>query len=501
MKILGFEITRAKDYAVSDYSSNVFGTVLEPFAGAWQRNVTSESRRNLLAFSAVYACISIRAEDIGKLRCRLMEYGDRDQVWTEVTRTNPFAAVLTKPNGYQTRQQFFTLWEVWKLLYGNFYAYKERDARGIVTALYPMDPRYVTPLVADDGSVFYELRQDYLANTPEGVKVPASEVIHDRCITPFHPLIGVSPIFACGASATQGIRIQANSEQFFANMSRPSGQLTSPNPITAAMAGTLKADFERNFSGGNLGRLLVTGNGLHYEPMTIPAQDAQLIEQLRFTVEDVARTFRVPLHKIAAGPAPSLPNLGALNQDYYAQALQPDIEAIEALLDEGLNLTNVRDKTYGVEFDLEGLLRTDPLTRADTMEKRARAGVYAPNEQRRSENLPPVEGGESPYLQQQNYSLAALAKRDAQADPFGTAKPATPAPAQADPNAPEPGDAADNADNADNGDGETTPPAKVAEILFAEMKRLGRLIEAKPEPPKPLDVRALREKVLARLAA
>lgn len=467
MRILGFEINRRKDYAVSDQSSNVFGTILEPFAGAWQRNITSESRRNLLAFSAVYACISLRSEDIGKLRCRLMEYSDGTQVWSEVTRTNPFAAVLLKPNAYQTRQQFFTQWELWKLLYGNFYALKERDARGIVVNMYPLDPRYVTPLVADDGSVFYELRQDYLANTPEGVRVPSSEIIHDRCITPFHPLIGVSPIYACGASATQGIRIQANSEAFFANMSRPSGQLTSPNPITAAMAKQLKVDFETNFGGGNLGRLLVTGNGLQYQAMTIPADDAQLIEQLRFTVEDVARTFRVPLHKLAAGPAPSLPNLGALNQDYYAQALQPDIEAIEALLDEGLNLHKVRDKTYGVEFDLEGLLRTDPLTRADTMEKRARAGVYAPNEQRRSENLEPVPGGESPYLQQQNYSLAALAKRDAQDDPFGPKnpppQPALPAPAEGD---------KPNADDSDDGDDETTPPEKVAEVLFNEIHKL-----------------------------
>jgi phage portal protein BeeE len=42
-----------------------------------------------------------------------------------------------------------------------------------------------------------------------------------------------------------------------------------------------------------------------------------------------------------------------------------------------------------------------------------------PNEARRSENLPPVTGGDELYLQQQNYSLGALARRDASEDPFG----------------------------------------------------------------------------------
>jgi phage portal protein BeeE len=52
-----------------------------------------------------------------------------------------------------------------------------------------------------------------------------------------------------------------------------------------------------------LGRLWVSGDGLKYEPMTIPAQEAQLIEQLKWTVEDVARCFHVPLYKIRPATA------------------------------------------------------------------------------------------------------------------------------------------------------------------------------------------------------
>ncbi len=437
MKLFGFEISLRK--ATTSVAPNYWGwlwggAVREPYAGAWQRNITPDTRENLLAFSAVYACVSLIAEDIAKLRPRLMEQ-EASGHWAEVDRVSPFAAVLRKPNAYQTRIQFFVTWVVMKLLYGNAYVLKERDARGSVRALYVLDSRFVTVKVANSGDVFYQLKADSLSGLPVEVTVPASEIIHDRALTLFHPLVGVSPIFACGAAATQGIRIQNNSATFFENMSRPSGHLTAPGQISDENAQRLKTEFEKNFSSGNIGRLLVTGDGLKYEAMTIPATDAQLIEQLRWTVEDVARCFRVPLHKIASGANPTFNNVAAMNQDYYSQTLQTHIEAIEVLLDEGLELYGVRDRVYGVEFDLEGLLRMDPATRADVAQKQVGAGVLAPNEARLRENLPPVDGGATPYLQQQNYSLAALAKRDA-GDPF--APPPAPPPAAPAPEASEP---------------------------------------------------------------
>ncbi len=39
--------------------------------------------------------------------------------------------------------------------------------------------------------------------------------------------------------------------------------------------------------------------------------------------------------------------------------------------------------------------------------------LLTPNEARKRENLPPLAGGDALYLQQQNYSLEALSRRDA----------------------------------------------------------------------------------------
>jgi HK97 family phage portal protein len=432
VKILGFDISRSRKKDVSAVRGNSawgwFGPLMEPFAGAWQKNIVPERRENLVAFSAVYACISLISEDIAKLCLELVET-DANGVQTTVERNSPYAAVLRKPNDYQTTIQFINLWLVMRLMYGNAYILKQRDSRRIVTRMYVLDSRQVTPMVADDGSVFYQVNQDRLHELPTQIRVPGSEIIHDRGPALFHPLIGVSPLFACAASATQGIRIQYNSAAFFENMSRPSGQLTAEGTIEDVTADRLKREFENNFGGRNLGKLFVSGDGLKYEPITIPAADAQLIEQLRWTVEDVARCFRVPLHKIASGANPTFNNVSAMNQDYYSQTLQYYIESIEELLEDGLGLENIRDHDYGIEFDLEGLLRMDPIGRAEANAKAISGGYLAPNEARKRENLKPVDGGDTPYLQQQNYSLAALAKRDAGGDPFATAAPSAPAPA------------------------------------------------------------------------
>jgi HK97 family phage portal protein len=218
----------------------------------------------------------------------------------------------------------------------------------------------------------------------------------------------VSPLWASAASSTQGVRIQANSAKFFENMSRPSGVLTSPNAISPDTAKRLKETFEANFSGSNLGRLLVGGDGLKYEAMTIPASDAQLIEQLKWTGEDVARAFGVPLHKIGLGQPPTFNNIAQMNQSYYSETLQQLMEVFELCLDEGLGLLNAG---YACSLDEDNLLRLDPLMRADIAAKRITAGYSAPNEERFIENRRPAEGGDTPYMQQQMFPLKLLAKR------------------------------------------------------------------------------------------
>lgn len=403
--------------------------IMESFTGAWQRNVVV-NRESVLSYWAVYACIRLISSDIAKMRLKLVQKGENG-VWFEIESGSPFLPLLRKPNRYQTRVQFFEYWNASKLIHGNTYALKERDDRGIVKALYILDPCGVTILVAEDGSVYYQLRRDNLSGSDEflDVTVPASEIIHDRMICLHHPLVGVSPIFACGVAAMQGLAIQNNSANFFTNGSMPGGIISVPGALSAEKAAELKAAWETNYGGDNRGKTAVLADKMEYKPLSITARDAQMIEQLKMTAEMVCSTFLVPAYKVGVTQPPANSNVAAQDQNYYSQCLQIMIEGTESVLDEGLGLTSVPGKTIGVEFDKSALISMDPTAQMDYVDKGVKASVMSPNEGRKMFDFQPVDGGESPMTQQQNYSLAALAKRDAQPDPFG----AVPSPPPPDP--------------------------------------------------------------------
>lgn len=413
MNIFGLTITREKaaGYQRPDNRGGWWPTIKESFTGAWQQNVEVK-QESVLSFHAVFACQTLIASDIAKLRVKLVQQ-DSDGIWSE-TKNPAYSPVLRKPNRFQTRIQFFENWVLSKLQRGNAYILKERDGRGVVVRLYVLDPTLVVPLVADDGAVFYELLVDRLAGISERIIVPAREIIHDRFNCFFHPLVGLSPIFANGLSSMQGLSIQDNSALFFANGSQPGGVLTAPGAIEPSTAERLKAHWDSNYAGKNRGKVAVLGDGLKFEPMAAKATDSQLIEQLKWTAEVVCSTYHVPSYMVGVGQAPTYNNIEALNAQYYTQCLQILLESIELCLDEGLGT----GETLGTEFDLDQLLKMDSATMMEVLDKSS--GKLSPNEQRKKLGLKPKAGGDSPMLQQQNYSLEALAKRDLQSDPFGT---------------------------------------------------------------------------------
>ncbi len=421
-KRMATALRKAASYLNPVYSTvGGWVTVFETYTGSWQQDVEVE-QSSVSANWAVFACVTLIAGDIAKMPARVMRYNESTRIWDDTERRR----VLRKPNRYQTRIDFFKCWVTSLLLNGNAYILKQRDEQGRIVGLYVLDPVRVAPLVAPDGGVYYELQDDILAQLATRVIVPSSEIIHDRLNTPWHPLIGVSPIYACGLAAMQGLYIQKNSAFFFKNRSNPGGILTAPGAIPAETAARIKEQWDANYTGPNAGKVAVLGDGLEYKAIGITATDAQLLEQLKFTGEMICATFHVPPYKLGLGQMPTVNNVAALNQQYYDQALQPIVESIELRLAEGLELTD----GFETWLDESVLVRMDPATRLDAHNKAVGGGWKSPDEVRREENLPPVEGGATPYLQQQNYSLAALAKRDASDDPFGkdTAPEPSPSP-------------------------------------------------------------------------
>jgi len=389
---------------------DVWHTIHEPYTGAWQRNQEIEvSKNDQMRHHAVFACVSLITRDIGKLKIKTKkDVNGVSQVCP--SRANP---LLERPNDFQNRQQFFEAWATSKATSGNTYVWKVRNIYGDIWKLQILNPERVKPLVDPHGNVFYQVRKDRLFDLEDDIVIPASEIIHDRFNCFYHPLVGLSPITACALSASQGISIQRNAQAFFANASRPSGILVAPGAISAETAKELKDNWQSNYSGIGNGGTAVLGDGMNYVPISVAANDAQLVEQLKLSGEIVCTAFSVPAFKVGLAPIPG-GKISDHNDIYYSDCLQHYIESIETLLNEHLEL----EAGIETEFCLDALLRMDSGSQMAYLKEGIGAAILSPNEARAKLGYAAVSGGESPMIQQQNFSLAAIAKRDGSADPF-----------------------------------------------------------------------------------
>ena len=400
-----FRLFKRKKKSLNAADSGLGWTRIFDFnTGAWQSHSAYEGGGGLLAHPTLFACISLISADVAKLKASVQRRAGN--LWED--EDSGLTRLLAKPNGYQNHIRFKQHWLESKLVHGNSYVLKERNSQG-VAALHVLDPRKVTPLVSDSGEVFYKLSPHKLANQAQEFTVPAREIIHDRWNCLYHPLVGLPPLYAAATASKVGQAIQQNSKSFFENGSNPSGILTAPGSISATTAENLKNYWEKSFNGTNNGRVAVAGDGLTYTSMRMNSVDAQTIEQLRWSAETVCSVFHVPGYMVGVGQQPTHNNIEALSAQYYTQCLQVLIEDMEAALDSGLRVGLNRR----VQLNLDGLFRMDTASRIDSLARAVGSGILSPNEARELLNHGPVTGGETPYMQQQNYSLQALANRNA----------------------------------------------------------------------------------------
>lgn len=418
MKILGLSITRVGTAKALQNIGSGFADgwrrILEPFTGAWQQNA-EEKRGDLLTYPTLYACEYRISSDIGKLPFRLRQRSESG-VWKDAT--NPaYDPVLRKPNNFQTAGQFREYWILSKLNQGNTYVLKRRDARNVVVDLYVLDPCRVQPMVSDAGEVYYQLYTDPLNTLPlntlpadypaANLIVPASEIIHDRCMCIHHPLIGVPPLAAAHWPALKNMKIMRSATEFFANNAQPGGILTAPAGMSEKDAEDVKTYWTTNFTGSNAGRVAIIGADMKFTAFAMKSIDSQMVEQMRYSDEQICQPFGIPPFMVGIGTIPSGLGVDGVYQLYYQNALQTHIEHMEALLDDGLKVVS----GLGIELDLEPLLRMDEGKRSEVEAKLVGGKIKTPDEGRLRFNLPPTGGGSTLWGQNQDYPLGMLADR------------------------------------------------------------------------------------------
>lgn len=395
--------------------------------GTWQMglNPTQATPELLLAFSAVYACVKIIAEDVAKLPVQVFQI-DGTTGARQLKRNDYYTKLMDAPNEYQTGTDFMQLLMSSTLYRGNAFVFTPRNARGEIMEMHVLDPHQVQPLIEPvSGEIFYNCGTNLLAGIFGGRVIPSRFMINHRLpLLAHYPLFGTTPIMAAAAAASVGLNVMSNSQKLFQNQSRPGGVLQAPGKISKATADRLKEEWDNNYSNERLGKTAVLPEGLKWEPMAMSAQDAELIAQLRFTVEDVGRAFRVPPFMLGETSKTTYRNTEQLGRQYLGGCLGYHLQALERRFAAAFEFP----ADWELRFDLSSLLRAEIDVRFVAYTQALNAGWMTPNEVRAIEGLPPVEGGDEPHLQMQYIPLSQSGKVAP-----GTADPGAADPGAADP--------------------------------------------------------------------
>lgn len=366
----------------------------------------------------VEACVSAYATSIAQLPAqviRTLPDGTKQRIMT-----GRVADVLRTPNDYQTTSDVLLNLTYGLLLNGNSYIVGLGDTSRTPDSVHLLDPRITrAERVAETGDVFYSTSGaffDMLDADNERALIPSRFVAHFRLHTPNDPLIGVTPITAATASVAANSSILSSSAAFYANMSRPSGFLSSELELNATQMSQLREAWNKQSQDLNTGGVPILGSGMKWNPLSITSQDAQLVEAWKMSVEDIARGFRVPPPLIGVLENASFSNVSELMQFWLRTGLGFTINHVESTLTRFFDLP----ADQRIELDTSVLLRMDEKSQMESLGIGVTKGLLAPNEARKRLGYGPVDGGDQPFVQVQNVPLSVAVTANAappKADP------------------------------------------------------------------------------------
>ncbi len=362
------------------------------------------NQQTALQATAVMACVRILAEDVSKMTPRLYQrhdlLGHKNGARVHIDAAeHPVAALLRRPNDWQTWPEFCRMMVVAYALRGNAYAVILRNRRGEPTALVPINPDRVALWQARDGGLFWWITRSglhelwVLRNMPW--IIPHEDVFHLKDLSA-DGLVGTSPI----ALAREAIALSLAQEQQYARLmgrgARPSGVLTTEQRLSKESSEKLRDDWNKLNAGlVNAGGTAVLEQGLKWQPISINSVDLQFLQMREFQLHEICRIFRIPPHMVGEAPKNNKADLVEVAQEYRNHTLTSHTDVWEARFDFTFDLYK---DNYEVDFDESVLTKADVTTRYNAYRIAVLSGWQTRNEVRILEKMPPLDGLDEPIV-------------------------------------------------------------------------------------------------------
>ena len=335
------------------------------------------NEKTALQTTAVYACVRILAETIASLPFHTYRYTLNGK---EKAIEHPIYYLLhSEPNPEMTSFVFRETLMSHLLLWGNAYAQIIRDGRGRVLGLYPLLPNKVIVNRNQHGELVYQYEkegQTYFLRSYEVLHIPGLG---------FDGLIGYSPIAMAKNAIGMAIATEEYGAKFFANGANPGGVLEHPGVVKDPER--IRESWNAVYQGSsNAHRVAVLEEGMKFQSIGIPPEQAQFLETRKFQLNEIARIFRIPPHMIGDLEKSSFSNIEQQSLEFVMYTLDPWVVRWEQAIQRALFTENEK-RQYFVKFNVDGLLRGDYQSRMNGYAVGRQNGWLSANDIRELENL------------------------------------------------------------------------------------------------------------------
>lgn len=436
--LLGLEQRVAGGYSLRDPALAALFRGQESDSGV----VVNEA--SALQSSPVWAATRVISEGVACLPLKLYERQDGGR---RVAVDHPLYGLLhDQPNQHIPAMPFREALQAHALLWGNGFAEIERDVLGRPLALWILPPQCITVDQDEDGAPRYIYRHPKHGQMEFG----ARDIFHLRGLG-FDGMQGYSVVAMARDSLGLTMAAEKFGAKFFGQGARPSGVVTLPGHLSDEAFARLKRDFAATHSGiANSHRVAFLEQGMQWQTIGIPPEDAQFLQTRSFQICEVARWFNIPVSKLRDSGGANYASLEQENMSFLAETLRPWLIRWEQEISAKLLLKHEKPAYYA-EHLVDAILRVDLAARYNAYAIGRNWGWLSVNDIRAKEGMDPVEGGDV-YLQPLNMQpLQAPAGPSAPTatpavgvapPPQSPPAPTAGAPADAETNQLEPGEAA-----------------------------------------------------------
>ena len=376
--------------------------LLDFFGGTPTNAGVSVSEETSMRSMTVWRCVSLLSGLVAGLPLKVYRYSDKSEVMVRALRQ-------PSPTGTS-----FELWETIMahlLLWGNAYVHKVRNGAGSIVQLRPIHPSRVrTQITAPDAdsdtsatkvfSIADKGGQEHLFTNFDVMHIPGLS---------FDGIEGLSPLGYARQAVAIGQAADLMAAKLFGNGAMLSGILTTDRILTQEQADFIKARWREKMTGVRHGHdVAVMDAGTKFQPISMPPEDAQFLQSRRWQTVEIARWFGIPPHLV--GDVEKSTSWGTGIEQQNIGFVAYTVRGWLTRLEQRIGWEIVEPSTQYAEFLIDGLLRGATAERYAAYAQGIQWGWLTRNEARKKENLPPIDGLDTP-LTPLNMAASAMGEQ------------------------------------------------------------------------------------------